>query len=267
LETAADFAETAAANFAVHAGWAHARSPGMRQIDRGDLLLADSGLVSDTFNVICRARLGPADASARARESVEYFRAAGRRFSWWVFPSDRPQNLRDALRAAGLRHAETETGMRADLSGPPSDQPGSRELAIARVTTPAQLEAFARVSAAGAAPPDRDVIRFYELAASALLSRDCPLRLYAGSLGGETVCTAELAVGARAAGVYGVATLASHRRRGFASTLLARILHDARGEGLAEAFLQAAPGAASLYRRLGFRAFGEVEEYKDARSP
>ena len=126
-----------------------------------------------------------------------------------------------------------------------------------------ELRDFARVLAAGWSPPDPDVLRFYELTAPALLAEDSPIWLYVGYLAGEPVAAAELAEGGGVVGLYNVATLAAHRRRGFGSAVIRRCLLDARAPGYGTAVLQA-QGALGLgvYARLGFSAFGEVTEYK-----
>ena len=259
---AARLAEAAAENLAAHAGWVHAHAPGMRRIDRGDLVLADSGLPADTFNVVCRARLDRPTSRARIEESIEHFRRAGRPFSWWVSPSDHPADLPDLLAAAGLERAETETAMSAALAAAPEAGAAAPELRIARVATASQLSDFARAIAGIASPPDPHVPRFYELGSAALLSSGCPLRLYVGYRGGAAVATAELTLAGGVAGLYSVATLPTSRRRGFASALIARLLRDAREEGFETAVLQAAPGAVGLYERAGFRSFGEIAEHK-----
>jgi hypothetical protein len=50
-DSAAALAEAADANFVVHATWALKRTSGMRVIDVPELVLADAGLSSDTFNI------------------------------------------------------------------------------------------------------------------------------------------------------------------------------------------------------------------------
>jgi hypothetical protein len=50
-------AARADATFVVHATYALMRTPGMLARVAPDLVLADSGLPCDTFNIICRARL------------------------------------------------------------------------------------------------------------------------------------------------------------------------------------------------------------------
>src|SRR5262245_8840185 len=111
-----DLAAAADANLVTHAGWVQRRAPGMRVVERADLVLIDSGLPCGPFNLICRARLDPGDVPARAREAVGYFRQVRRPFSWWVGPANRPADLGGRLRAAGLERAETELAMAADLS-------------------------------------------------------------------------------------------------------------------------------------------------------
>src|SRR5690349_17165220 len=89
----ADLAVAADANLVTHASWVQRQVPGMRVVERADLVLIDSGLPCDTFNLICRARLDPGDAPGRVREALEMFRAVQRPFSWWVGPADRPTDL------------------------------------------------------------------------------------------------------------------------------------------------------------------------------
>jgi hypothetical protein len=65
--------EAADANFVTHAGWLPRHHAGMRVIDQRDLVLIDSGLPCDTFNLICRARLAPAKVPDRARAALGIF--------------------------------------------------------------------------------------------------------------------------------------------------------------------------------------------------
>lgn len=235
----------------------------MTVIDQPHLLIVDSGLPCDTFNVICRARLAPSDAPERARAAVNYFRQAQRPFSWWRGPADRPTNLHDVLRAVGLEPAETELTMVADLSdlrGGEIVQPP--EFRIERVRSERALQAFAAICAANWTPPDPQVIRFYDLVSSALLSTDAPQWLYLGYLGDVPVGTAELTMAGGVAGLYNICTLAAHRRRGVGTALTRQPLLDARERGCRAAVLEAARAGVSLYERVGFRPFGEVTEYR-----
>jgi ribosomal protein S18 acetylase RimI-like enzyme len=259
-----ELARAADANLAAHAGWVHQRTPGMQVVAAPDVVLVDSGLPCDTFNLVCGARLAPETAPARIREILGHFAASGRPFSWWLGPFDHPPDLGALLCDAGLHAADGELAMAADLAAlrPAELSPGG--LQIRRVRSAEQLRDFARIVAAGWTPPDREVLRFYELGAPALLSEDAALWLYVGYLGETPVATAELALGGGVAGLYNIITLEPYRRRGIGTALTLRPLLDARAHGYHTAILQAAPAGVGVYTRLGFEPFGQITEYKPA---
>jgi ribosomal protein S18 acetylase RimI-like enzyme len=258
----AALAESADANFFVHAAWVAMRMPGMRAEDGDDLALVDSELPCDTFNFVLRARLPPERTSARVREAIGHFRSVGRPFSWWVGPADRPANLGGILEAEGLGRSESEVAMTANL-GELRDAPANPGgLKIRRARTEGELRDFARVNAANWSPPDPHVLRYFEEAAPLLLGPGSPLSFYVGYLGGEAVAAAELTEGGGVAGLYNVSTLESHRRRGFGAAMTLAPLLDARARGLGIAVLQASADGAGVYARLGFRPFGSIVEFK-----
>lgn len=150
--------EAMEANLHGHVAFLQRQLPGMYVHDSDGLLLVDSGLASDTFNKICRARLKPGDASARITEAIGYFRRVERPFTWWVGPCSTPSNLAALLKDAGLRPAESETGMAAGIATLPDSIPLPDGLTIRRVTTRDELLDFATVNAANWDPPDPNVI-------------------------------------------------------------------------------------------------------------
>ena len=256
----ADLAAAADENLAAHFTWVQGQTRGMRASVGEDLVLTECGMPCDTFNAVCRSRLAPAEASARIREAIAWF--AGRPFSWWVGPADTPGDLGARLSAEGLSAAESEVAMAADLSRlrPVETAPGG--LAIRRVGTPGELAEYARINAANWAPPDRLLVRFYELAAPVLLARASPLRMYVGYADGEAVATCELTVAGGVAGLYGISTLAAHRHRGYGSVLTGHALLEARRDGISRAVLQASADGLGVYERIGFQKFGRITEYK-----
>lgn len=97
-----------------------------------------------------------------------------------------------------------------------------------------------------------------------MLARGCPLRLFVGYVGERPVATSELTVSDEAVGIYGVATLMAYRRRGYGSALTAWPLLQAKAEGHRTAVLQSSEDGVRIYEALGFRAYGEIVEYKPA---
>ena len=253
--------EAAELNLVTHMTWVQVRLPGGR-VDAGDeLVLSDSGIPSDTFNFVCRARLGPQPAPAIAR-ARDYFAGVRRPFSWWVGPLDRPERLGQALLDAGFAAAESEVAMEADLPTLPPGEPAPEGLRIERATTAGRVHDYARVVAANWTPLDTNVLTYYRMASPILRQRRAPLRLYVGYLGDLPVATAELAVTEGAVGLYGIATLAAHRRKGYGTALTRHALLEARREGHTRAILQASADGQSVYARLGFRPTGGYTEYQ-----
>lgn len=259
--TAAQLAEAADENFIVHTSWAQQRTVGMTVIDDGQLLLTDSGLPTDTFNLICRARLTAETAPMRVAAALTYFEQVARPFCWWVGPADQPATLGALLLAAGLHQAETELAMAVDLAALRLvDAPSGLE--IRRVRTAQELADFAQVNAANWSPPDPLALRYFAQTATALLAPDAPQWFYVGYLDGQPVAASELTVGGGVVGLYNICTLEAYRRRGFGLALTLQPLLDARVAGHSVAVLQAATQGVRIYERIGFQTFGGITEYK-----
>jgi len=253
----------ATANFVTHATWASRRTLGARVDQSPELTVADSGLPSDTFNIVCAARLAADDVARVCRDVVERFREVGRPFSWWVAPGDEPTDLAERLEHAGLEAAESELAMAAEVgTGPLPAAPPIPGLTFERIGLPAELSVLAGMNADNWNPPDANVEEFYRRAARDLLGPGSPFRFHLARLEGLPVAAVEVALTGSVAGIYGLTTRAAWRGRGIASALLTTALHSAREEGVLQSVLQAAAGGVSLYRRLGFVEFGVIRELK-----
>jgi ribosomal protein S18 acetylase RimI-like enzyme len=255
-------ADAADANLAMHFTYVQRAVEGMRVREDSGVVLTDSGLPCDTFNAACRARLPGEAANAIIHDAIAWF--DGRPFSWWVGPADEPPDLGRRLEGAGLAPDDTEVAMRADLATARLDVPVPIHFEIRRAATAVELGHFAAVNAANWTPPDPLVLAFYERAADVLLDPASPLRFYVGYLEGAPVAASEVTLAGGVAGLYNISTLAAARGRGFGTAMTAAPLRDAAAEGLTTAILQAAPSGVSIYRRIGFTAFGDITEYKPA---
>lgn len=236
-----------------------APTAGMTVDDGADVMVADSGLADDTFNVVCGARFAPGDADTRIAAVAAQARGTGRPFVWWVDPASEPADLAARLTTAGMPVTGTETAMVLDLTGERVPVRPSN-LEIRRVTTPADVAEWAAVLAAGWNPPAESVREFYRRVTPTVLA-DNSTTLLLGTAGRRAVATLCLVLHEGIAGIYDVSTLASARGRGHASTLLGAAEEIARSEGMQRATLQASGMGIGVYRRLGFVEVGDVTEH------
>lgn len=96
--------------------------------------------------------------------------------------------------------------------------------------------------------------------------RTTGLRCYVGEVDGEPVTTALGLVADGYVGIFCVATLPSHRRRGYGAAVTARAARDGLDAGARKAWLSASAAGYPVYRRLGFVAVEQRDFWEQAKA-
>ncbi len=210
-----------------------------------DLHLTSCGFPAAEFN---RAFLKKPDGdlpAAIARAESHFARLELPFF--FTVRSDWEERCAPALRAAGY---EAAGGAPAMVLEPARDAaaevPG---LEIRRVRTPAELARFQQTAFEGFGLP----VQLGPLFLTDALLASPGVELHLGQIDGAPVSTSCLVVTADVAGIYWVATVESHRRRGLGEALTWAAVRGGATRGCAVASLQASDMGEPVYARMGFR--------------
>jgi hypothetical protein len=207
----------------------------------------DSGLETDTFNLVLGSRLDPGDVQPALAGVSAHFASVRRPFSWWVSPGDQPSDLEARLASGGLVAEEWGLAMACPIADI-RQSPAGPALAIERVRDAASLGELARVNAENWTPPDPLIECYYGRAAESLLSENSPLRFFLGRRDGAAVAAVELAVAGPALGVYSLTTRPAHRGQGIGGSLLPPAVSSKRRRPPGGARCRGALPAAGLHR-------------------
>jgi ribosomal protein S18 acetylase RimI-like enzyme len=218
----------------------------------GAALLRLSGVAAAVFpgeperavynNALLDRDLGATERAAAVDAMQAAYAAAGiERYAAWVHESD--EAMRAELSARGFRIEESTRAMGMSLDG---IAPPLAELGVGPSDWSEHLA----------------YLRTFGLPAGLLAGTDPKAFHVLGvRLDGENVATAIAFDHDGDCGVFNMSTLESARRRGLATAVTARHVHDAAARGCSTATLQSTEMAERVYAAVGFRDLGRFLEY------
>jgi len=188
-----------------------------------------------------------------------HFNSRGMEWAYWVcdgwLEGRARKRSRTIFERLGLRHSVDLPGMVADRLAPPARTPPAIE--IRRVEGDGTRDAFCAIGSVCFHVP---LVWFHEVFDNNQVWRE--FASYVGYVDGEPVSTTAIVVGGSAVGVYNVATLPSHQRRGYGEAVMRYALEDARRRhGIERSILQSTPAGYRLYERMGYRTITKVAVY------
>ena len=202
----------------------------------------------------------PEDLERRIATARVHFRARGLTWSFWVCEDLLPSRVRKRAErlceAAGLRLTVRLPGMSAERLLPPRRE--LPEIEVRRVADEPTRLAFCDIGCTCFHVPlnwFREIFLWRQL-------WDGDFVGYVGYSNGEPVATAATVVAGDAIGVYNVATLPGHRRRGHGEAVMRYALERAREQsGCERTILQATEHGMPLYLSMGYRTVTTVRVY------
>ena len=188
-----------------------------------------------------------------------HFHSRGLEWAYWVcqdlLDSATLRRSRRLFEQHGLRQSVELPGMVAETVLPPVRP--LPELDVRRVEAGATRDAFCAIGSVCFHVP---ITWFTEVFDSDSVWER--FRGYVGYLDGELVCTTAIIPGGGTLGVYNVATLPGHQRRGYGEAVMRHALADARRQHRTEGvILQSTPAGLHLYERMGFQSITRIAVY------
>jgi GNAT superfamily N-acetyltransferase len=248
----ADVSELLAAYDAQLRAHVHDRLPASVQVEREGPLLRIVGFGAQGF-VVYRdlAGLDGAELDALIARQVQVFAERGEPFEWKLHGHDRPADLPDRLRAAGLVPEETETVVigRVDAAAAEPSLPDG--VAIREVSEPGDYERIAQLEEA---VWQEDHSSWIHALAEERAADPDGLRIFVAEAGDLAVCTGwvRFPSGTEFVTFWGGATLPAWRGRGIYRALVAHRAMLAAERGRRYLEVDASDDSRPILERLGF---------------
>jgi ribosomal protein S18 acetylase RimI-like enzyme len=233
--------------------------PGAEIQDLPGLTLIFCGLNYAAFNAGLLARPVGADRLEFARligTSAEQFGRRNLRWTYWFcddyLDASLLRNADEVFNRFGLRALTEAPGMYAEKLAPPRYQLPPIE--VHAVSDHRTQSAFAEIMSVAFEIPHSICMAIY----ASECAWNGEFRGYVGFSNGKAVATAAAMVTGDIIGLYSVATLPAHRRRGYAEAIMRQVIQET---GLEKTVLQSTRSGLSLYKSMGYRTVTNFNVY------
>ncbi|GAA4419973.1 GNAT family N-acetyltransferase [Bremerella cremea] len=235
--------------------WANCPEVSLTQEDRWYRLISD--IDHPYFNSIFVANLAEDRLAEEIEAAIGPFRERNLPVTWWVGPTTRPTNLGEALVQHGLTHTTRESLMAARSYGV-NFELLSLDVEILLVRSAPQLRTWVEIMTGLFSDNSFPQEPWRKILLKAGLHEDAKLQHVLALVDGEPAGVGSVYFGSSAGGIYNISVLPAYRRRGVATSLTLTLASLIEEQGYDLVTLCASAQAVSLYKRLGFGKFGEV---------
>lgn len=212
------------------------------------------------FNGVIRTRLPVDRADSVIASLLTGFQARRQLMGWWVMPHTHPPDMPERLEVHGFIHFDCDTGMAIDLLTLPEVNSLPAGVMIERVETSGVLQEWLRAFGLGFRVSE-DRLADYSAMPLGIPPAESAFRYYLARAGEEPAATAMLYPARQVAVIEEVSTVPAMRGRGIGTAVTLAALRDGRALGYRIAVLVASEAGARVYRRLGFKPYGDRHIY------
>ncbi|TXR91677.1 N-acetyltransferase [Bacillus sp. SH7-1] len=252
-------------NFTYKTSYIARQAQGMNVKETKDYIAVDCGLPADTFNIITLLDNHLTEGFEKLYKEVEYFNQKKFPMSVWFWDEKSEDNIENKLVKIGLKEAEQNITMVADLNTvhPTINMPES--FTIHQASSSGQIKKFGEVLASlfGTLEEGIHVQAFYNQTASFDLWNSENMKLYLGLYKDEVVSVGSLVCTKDSIGIYDIATKEEMRGKGFGSTMFNYLLQEAKELNVVQCVLQASPDGINIYKKAGFQSVGQMTVFEN----
>lgn len=182
---------------------------------------------------------------------------------WWMNVDPTPQNIAQILERHGLAYdAPPLPAMLASLEDKKSFPTYDENIRVWRAQSIRDLQAASTIRRIAFKFPAGEALTYFEDMPSDWLDDSSPARLFlAGEDESKPVSIGAVIEGEGIPGIYVMATLPEHHRKGYGKAILTRLLAEAKSAGSKMVALTASKAGFGLYAQFGFYHLFDFEFY------
>ncbi|HDR4559646.1 GNAT family N-acetyltransferase [Bacillus cereus] len=252
-------------NFTYKTSYIARQVHGMNVKETKDYIAVDCGLPADTFNIITLLNNDLMEGIEKLYKVINSYNQKKYPMSFWFWDDRHEQAIKNELIKLGLKEAEQNIAMVADLKAihPTINMPEGFK--IQRAFSPEQIKNFGETLANlfGTSEEGTHVQAFYNQTASFDLWDSENMKLYLGIFKNEVVSVGSLVCTKDSIGIYDIATKEEIRGQGFGSTMFNYLLQEAKELKVAQCVLQASPDGINIYKKAGLQSVGQMTVFEN----
>jgi len=238
--------------------WLSSRSPRAETFQGRGIRASSTGFKIPLLNLALGCNFPSGTSDEEVEEEIETVKSffARRNVPWygWMNASPAPKNIRSLLEKHGLEFdAEPLPAMAASLKSDTSTFPSyPGNIRIWQAKTIKDLQAASRIRRIAFKFQEGEALTYFEDMPADWLDNDSVKLFLAGERESEPASIGALIFSAGIPGIYVMATLPDHHRKGYGKAILTRLLREASSGGNEIVALTASKAGFGLYSQFGF---------------